>query len=175
MTFQAPSSTSGIIMGTGSTSGGGGLTHAHQPSSSIDRSPTSMAAKLTFQDETQTTSSPIPTATAMKKGAKIETTTSTANKPLLRLDLTSSPTTLPPPEEFSQQSLSITTGVSPRHTCGKNGEKEVRSNMSDRCLVLLYQNDILLGTYVHKLNYDTIYTILAYYTNHKSPLHGNYN
>ena len=122
MTFQAPSSTSGIIMGTGSTSGGG-LTH--QPSSSIDRSPTSMAAKLTFQDETQTTSSPIPTATAMKKGAKIETTTSTANKPLLRLDLTSSPTTLPPPEEFSQQSLSITTGVSPRHTCGKNGEKEV--------------------------------------------------
>ena len=174
MTFQAPSSTSGIIMGTGSTSGGGGLTHAHQPSSSIDRSPTSMAAKLTFQDETQTTSSPIPTAIAMKKGAKIETTTSTANKPLLRLDLTSSPTTLPPPEEFSQQSLSITTGVSPRHTCGKNGEKEVRSNMSDRCL-LLYQNDILLGTYVHKLNYDTIYTILAYYTNHKSPLHGNYN
>ena len=124
MTFQAPSSTSGIIMGTGSTSGGGGLTHAHQPSSSIDRSPTSMAAKLTFQDETQTTSS--PTATAMKKRAKIET--STANKPLLRLDLTSSPTTLPPPEEFSQQSLSITTGVSPRHTCGKNGEKEVRSN-----------------------------------------------
>ena len=137
MTFQAPSSTSGIIMGTGSTSGGG-LTHAHQPSSSIDRSPTSMAAKLTFQDETQTTSSPIPTtATAMKKCAKIETTTSTANKPLLRLDLTSSPTTLPPPEEFSQQSLSITTGVSPRHTCGKNGEKEVRSNiMSDRCLLL---------------------------------------
>ena len=137
MTFQAPSSTSGIIMGTGSTSGGGGLTHAHQPSSSIDRSPTSMA-KLTFQDETQTTSSPIPTtATAMKKCAKIETTTSTANKPLLRLDLTSSPTTLPPPEEFSQQSLSITTGVSPRHTCGKNGEKEVRSNiMSDRCLLL---------------------------------------
>ena len=137
MTFQAPSSTSGIIMGTGSTSGGGGLTHAHQPSSSIDRSPTSMAAKLTFQDETQTTSSPIPTTTAMKKCAKIETTTSTANKPQLRLDLTSSPTTLPPPEEFSQQSLSITTGVSPRHTCGKNGEKEVRSNiMSDRCLLL---------------------------------------
>ena len=144
MTFQAPSSTSGIIMGTGSTSGGG-LTHAHQPSSSIDRSPTSMA-KLTFQDETQTTSSPIPTATAMKKCAKIETTTSTANKPLLRLDLTSSPTTLPPPEEFSQQSLSITTGVSPRHTCGKNGEKEVRSIISDRFLLLLYQNDILLGT-----------------------------
>ena len=101
------------IVGTG----GSGGAHA-QPST--DRSPTSMA-KLTFQDETQTTSS--PTATAMKKRAKIET--STANKPLLRLDLTSSPTTLPPPEEFSQQALTITTGISPRHTCGKNGEKEV--------------------------------------------------
>ena len=112
-------SASGSIVGTGSS---GGLAHA-QPST--DRSPTSMASKLTFQDETQTTSS--PTATAMKKRAKIENT-STANKPLLRLDLTSSPTTLPPPEEFSQQSLTITTtGISPRHTCGKNGEQEVCS------------------------------------------------
>ena len=82
---------------------------------SSDRSPAS-TAKLTFQDET--------TAAGLMKQKRAKTETSTANKPLLRLDLTSA-TTLPPPEEFSQQPVDSSSGISPRHTCGKNGDDEV--------------------------------------------------
>ena len=107
--------------------------------SSVDRSPTSMA-KLSFQDETSAASVASSTAPIVvktpKQRAKTETTATsssltTANKPLLRLDLTSTaPTTLPPPEEFGQELVTTTSaasGISPhRHTCGKNGIEEVR-------------------------------------------------
>ena len=105
----------------------------------MDRSPTSMA-KLSFQDETSAASVASSTAPIVvktpKQRAKTETTATsssltTANKPLLRLDLTSTaPTTLPPPEEFGQELVTTTSaasGISPhRHTCGKNGIEEVR-------------------------------------------------